>query len=122
MKRIALLLVAVVTAAGGVAAWARTSTHADAEPVPRSAKEVRGASPYGEIKNEPPPKLFVDDPLPEGLAQGIVWIQWRVGGIKIVPGFWGGAPTHYPPGGGPHPHAGDAGGGGGGAGGGRTRG
>ena len=99
MKRLALLLVAVAMAAGVVAAWARTSTRADAEPAPRSAaepdsrsaKEVRGVSPYAEIKNEPPPKLFVDDPLPEGLAQGIVWIQWRVENLQVVPVFGKGA-------------------------------
>src|SRR5215213_1205956 len=101
MKRIALLLIAIATAAGVVTAWARTSTHADAEPAPRSvaepapqgaaestpqsAREARGASPYVEIKNGPPPKLFVDDPLPEGLAQGLVWIQWRVENLHVVP-------------------------------------
>jgi hypothetical protein len=63
MKRIALVLVAVAMVAG-VAAWARTSTSTDAEPAPRSAKGVRGASPYIEIKDEPAPKLIVDAPLP----------------------------------------------------------
>ncbi|HWS87685.1 MAG TPA: DUF6130 family protein [Pyrinomonadaceae bacterium] len=96
MKRIALLLVAGAMAAGVVAAWARTSTRADAEPAPRSAKEVRGASPYAEVKDEPPPKLFVDDPLPEGLAQGIVWIQWRVENLNVVPVF-GKAATNISP-------------------------
>jgi hypothetical protein len=97
MKRIALLLVAVVMAAGVVAAWARTYTRADAEPAPRSAKDVRGASPYAEIKNEPPPRLFVDDPLPEGLAQGIVWIQWRVENLNVVPVFGKGAALNVSP-------------------------
>ena len=40
----------------------------------QSAKEVRGASPYAAIENEPAPKLIVDAPLPEALAQGVVWI------------------------------------------------
>ena len=31
-----------------------------------------GATPYIEIKNEPPPKLIVDPPLPEGLPKGLV--------------------------------------------------
>jgi hypothetical protein len=57
----------------------------------RSAKEVRGASPYVEIENEPAPKLIVDSPLPEGLAQGIVWIQYRVENLLIVPVFGEGA-------------------------------
>ena len=77
--------------AGVVAAGAQTSTGTEAESTPRSAKEVRGASPYVETENEPAPKLFVDPPLPEGLAQGIVWIQWRVENIRIVPIFGKGA-------------------------------
>jgi hypothetical protein len=36
----------------------------------QSAREVRGASPYVAIENEPAPKLIVDAPLPAGLAQG----------------------------------------------------
>ena len=88
MKRIAFLLFAVVV---GGAAWARTSTSTDADPMPRSAKEIRGASPYVEVKNEPPPKLIVDPPLPEGLAIGVVWIQYRVENLRIVPIFGEGA-------------------------------
>jgi hypothetical protein len=61
--------------AGLVAAWARSATSADGEPAPQSAKEVRGASPYLEIKKEPPPKLIVDEPLQDGLPKGIVWIR-----------------------------------------------
>jgi len=92
MKRIALLLVAVAMVAGAVATWAQTSIRNDLKPIPPnappSAKEIRGASPYVEIANEPPPKLYVDEPLPEGLAQGIVWIQWRVENLNVVP-VWG---------------------------------
>ena len=90
MNRIALLLVAVAMAAV-VAASSRISTGADAEPAPQSAKAVRGASPYIEIKDEPAPKLIVDDPLPEGLAIGVVWIQYRVENLRIVPVFGEGA-------------------------------
>jgi len=50
----------------------------------QSAKEIRGASPYVELKNEPAPKLIVDPPLPEGLAIGIVWIQYRVENMHIA--------------------------------------
>jgi Family of unknown function (DUF6130) len=85
MQRLALLLVAVV--AGGAAAWAQTPKRTGAESAPRNAKEVRGATPYVEIKNEPAPKLIVDPPLPEGLALGIVWIQYRVENLRIVPVF-----------------------------------
>jgi hypothetical protein len=89
MKRIYLLLMAMVTVA--VVAWAQTSTRAAAEPSARSAKEVRGATPYLEIKSEPPPKLIVDAPLPDLLAQGVVWVQWRVENVNIVPVFGKGA-------------------------------
>jgi hypothetical protein len=85
------LLFAVAIAAAVVAARAQTSTHTDVKPVPQSAKEVRGASPYIEIKNEPAPKLIVDAPLPDLLDQGIVWIQWRAENVNIVPVFGKGA-------------------------------
>ena len=91
MKRIPLLLVAVAMVAGLVAAWTRSATGAEAAPAPRSAKEVRGASPYIAITDEPAPKLIVDDPLPDLLDQGVVWIQWRVENVHIVPVFGKGA-------------------------------
>jgi len=91
MKRIALLLFAVVVAAAVIAARAQTSVRTDEKPTPQSAKEVRGASPYLEIKNEPPPRLIVDPPLPDLLDQGVVWIQWRAENVNIVPVFGKGA-------------------------------
>lgn len=57
----------------------------------QSAKEARGATPYAEIKDEPPPKLIVDPPLPDLLARGVVWIQYRVENVHIVPVFGKGA-------------------------------
>ena len=36
----------------------------------QSAKDIRGSSPLVAIENEAPPKLIVDQPLPEPLAQG----------------------------------------------------
>jgi Family of unknown function (DUF6130) len=53
----------------------------------QSAKDIRGASPYVAIKNEPAPRLIVDPPLPEGLAKGIFWSQYRVENVHIVPVF-----------------------------------
>ena len=53
----------------------------------QSAREIRGASPYVAIQNEPPPKLIVDPPLPEGLALGIFWAQYRVENVHLVPVF-----------------------------------
>lgn len=95
MKRIASSLFAIAIVAGLIAAWAQTSARTDAEPAPQSAnaKDVRGATPYAEIKDEPAPKLIVDPPLPDLLANtpSIVWIQWRVENVRIVPVFGKGA-------------------------------
>jgi hypothetical protein len=82
---------------------------ATSETPARTAKEVRGASPYAETENEPPPKLFVDPPLPEGLAQGIVWIQWRVENLNVVPVFGKGATNVSPRVGHLHVHVDDLG-------------
>ena len=49
----------------------------------QSAREIRGASPYVEIENEPAPKLIVDPPLSGGLAQGIFQAQYRVENVRI---------------------------------------
>jgi hypothetical protein len=90
MKRIALLVFAVAMVVGTIASRAQTSTHTDVKPA-QSAKDVRGASPYIEIENEPAPKLIVDAPLPNLLDRGIVWIQWRVEHVRILPVFGKGA-------------------------------
>jgi len=66
-----------------VAAGTLLATNAFAQ----SAREVRGASPYVAIENEPAPKLIVDSPLPDQLARGIVQIQYRVENVHIVPVF-----------------------------------
>jgi hypothetical protein len=83
------LTVAIV--AGALTACDNTSAQTEVsrttQPGFRSAKEVRGTSPYVDIKNEPPPKLIVDPPLPNLLAQGVVWIQWRVENVHIAPVF-----------------------------------
>ena len=63
MKRIALWLIAVAVVSGVVAARAQTSTPT----------------------NEPPAKLIVDDPVPELLARGVVWITWRAENVNIGP-------------------------------------
>lgn len=57
----------------------------------QSARDIRGASPYVAIENEPTPKLIVDPPLPEGLASGIFWAQYRVENLRITPVFGAGA-------------------------------
>jgi Family of unknown function (DUF6130) len=70
---------------------AQTSTGTGVKAAAQSARDVRGASPYIEIKNEPAAKLIVDAPLPDLLDQGIVWIQWRAENVHIVPVFGKGA-------------------------------
>jgi hypothetical protein len=91
MRRIALSLAAVATVVGVVTALTQTSTRTDIKSTPQSAKEVRGPTPYMEIKNESAPTLIVDAPLPDLLDQGVVWIQWRVENVRIVPVFGRGA-------------------------------
>jgi hypothetical protein len=78
-------------AAGVPAATAPTSGRADEQAAPQSAKAFRGATPYVEIKDEPAPKQIVDPPLPDLLAKGVVWIQWRVENVRILPVFGKGA-------------------------------
>ena len=53
--------------------------------------DVRGASPLVEIENEPQPRLIVDPPLPEQLARGAVFIQYRTENLRVVPVFGRGA-------------------------------
>ena len=52
-----------------------------------SAQTARdgGATPYIEIKDEPPAKLIVDPPLAEGLPKGLVWIQYRAENVRLGP-------------------------------------
>jgi hypothetical protein len=79
-----------------VLALSQASSGTDAQTATPSAKDVRGASPYIEIKNEPPPRLIVDEPLPDLLDQGVVWIQWRAENVHIAPVFGKGALSASP--------------------------
>jgi hypothetical protein len=81
-ERTVLPLLAVTVAAGTLLA---------AMAFAQSAKEMRGATPYAEIENEPAPKLIVDPPLTDLLDKGIVWIQYRTENVRIVPVFGKGA-------------------------------
>ena len=63
MKRLAVLLFAVAMVSGAIVASAETSTPTNALPA----------------------KLIVDPPVPDLLAQGIVWIEWRAENVKIGP-------------------------------------
>src|SRR5580765_4332526 len=80
--RTAVPLLAVIVVAGTLLA---------AIAFAQSAKEIRGPTPYAAIENEPAPKLIVDPPLTNLLAQGIVWIQYRTENVRIVPVFGKGA-------------------------------
>lgn len=100
MKGVALLPFAVGVVAGIVATTALPTGRAEERPAPqaarnagplRTAREVRGPTPYAAIENEPPPKLIVDAPLPDLLDKGIVWIQYRTENVRIVPVFGKGA-------------------------------
>ena len=53
----------------------------------QTAKEVKGATPLVAVPNEPPAKLVVDPPIPEQLAQGRVFIQYRTENLRILPVF-----------------------------------
>jgi hypothetical protein len=77
-----LIKILAAAAAGAVLA---TSAFA------QSAKEIRGATPYAAIENEPAPKLILDPPIPEALVQGIFWAQYRVENVRILPVFGAGA-------------------------------
>ena len=57
----------------------------------QSAKDIRGPTPLIAIKNEPPAQLIVDPPLPEPLAAGKVFIQYRTENLRVVPVFGKGA-------------------------------
>ena len=57
----------------------------------QSVRDVIGPSPLVAIENEPPAKLFVDPPLPEQLAKGLVFIQYCTENLRVVPVFGAGA-------------------------------
>ena len=79
------------TIAMGIAAAVAAGTGLATSAFAQSASEIRGASPYVAIENEPAPKLIVDPPLPDQLARGIVQIQYRVENVHITPVFGAGA-------------------------------
>jgi hypothetical protein len=53
----------------------------------QTAKDVKGATPLVAIQNEAPAKLIVDEPFPEQLALGRVFIQYRAENLRILPVF-----------------------------------
>jgi hypothetical protein len=60
--------------------------------LPLKARRIFAAQlPLIAIENEPPAKLIVDPPLPEPLAAGKVFIQYRTENLRVVPVFGKGA-------------------------------
>ncbi len=57
----------------------------------QSARDIRGPSPLLSIEGEAPPRLIVDPPIPEALARGAVFIQYRTENLRVVPVFGKGA-------------------------------
>jgi hypothetical protein len=53
----------------------------------QTAKEVKGSTPLVAVPNEPPAKLIVDPPIPDQLALGRVFIQYRTENLRILPVF-----------------------------------
>jgi hypothetical protein len=51
----------------------------------QTAKDVKGATPLVAVANEPPAQLVVDPPIPEQLALGRVFIQYRTENLRILP-------------------------------------
>lgn len=62
----------------------------------QGAKEIRGASPYNTIDNEPAPRIIVDPPLAEPLSRRLVEIQYRVENVHIAPVFGASATSVSP--------------------------
>jgi hypothetical protein len=57
----------------------------------QTARENRGPTPLVAIQDEAPAKLIVDPPIPEQLALGRVFIQYRTENLRILPVFGKGA-------------------------------
>lgn len=52
-----------------------------------TAKDIRGPAPVVPLASEPPARLVVDPPIPEALAKGRVFIQYRAQNLRIVQVF-----------------------------------
>jgi hypothetical protein len=77
----------VLAACAAIGAAVLLATSAFAQGV----REIRDASPYVAVENEPAPRLIVDPPLAEGLVRGVFWAQYRVENVRILPVFGAGA-------------------------------
>jgi hypothetical protein len=55
--------------------------------IAQSARDVRGPAAVVPLATEPPPRIVIDAPLAEWLAEGRVVIQYRAEHVRIVPVF-----------------------------------
>jgi hypothetical protein len=62
----------------------------------QTARDVKGPTPLVAVQNEPPARLIVDPPIPEQLALGRVFIQYRTENLRILPVFGNAALTVSP--------------------------
>jgi hypothetical protein len=85
------LAIIAKTAVIGIA----VAIHALSAPA-QSAKDVKGATPLVAIPDEPAARLIVDPPIPEQLALGRVFIQYRTENLRILPVFGKAALTVSP--------------------------
>ena len=53
----------------------------------QSARDIRGPAAIVPLAHEPPARLIVDPPIPEALALGRVYIQYRAENLRIVQVF-----------------------------------
>ena len=73
-----------------MAAAILTST-ASGPALAQTARAVVGPTPLIALDNEAPARLIVDPPLPEPLAAGRVFIQYRAENMRLLPVFGTGA-------------------------------
>jgi len=69
------------TLLGAVVVMTASASHA------QSARDVRGPAAVVPVVEEPPARLIVDPPIPEALALGRVYIQYRAENLRIVQVF-----------------------------------
>jgi Family of unknown function (DUF6130) len=68
------------------------SNSSSSSPIDLTSLEAQAvASPLITLENEVPARLVVDPPLPEPLAQGRVFIQYRTENLRVLPVFGKGA-------------------------------
>jgi hypothetical protein len=75
-RSLAIMRAAVMSIAAAICAVSASA---------QTAKDVKGATPLVAIQDEAPVKLIVDPPIPEQLALGRVFIQYRTENLRIIP-------------------------------------